>query len=62
MLPVDEVQIESLRMSDIGLHKSIYSKKQHDEFTAFQDSQGMRRPYLVETARLAYNGRNKLGQ
>jgi hypothetical protein len=27
MLPVDEVQIEGLRMCDIGLGKSIYTKK-----------------------------------
>jgi hypothetical protein len=35
MLPVEEVQIESLRMSDIGLGKSIYTKKQLDEFAVF---------------------------
>jgi hypothetical protein len=39
-LPIGEMQIESLRMSDIRLGKSIYTKKQLDEFAAFQDSQG----------------------
>jgi hypothetical protein len=32
MLPVDEAQIESLQMSDIGLRKSICVKKQLGEF------------------------------
>jgi hypothetical protein len=32
MLPVDDVKIETLHMSDIGLRKSIYTKKQLDEF------------------------------
>jgi hypothetical protein len=31
MLPVDEVQIESLWMSDISLGKSIYTREQLDE-------------------------------
>jgi hypothetical protein len=38
MLPVEEVQIESLWASDIGLGKSINTKKQPEEFMAFQDS------------------------
>ncbi len=38
MLPVDEVKIEPVNMNDIGLGKSIYMKKQLDEFAAFQDS------------------------
>jgi hypothetical protein len=42
MLPENEVRIEGLRMNDIGLGKSIYTKKQLDEFAAFQDSQGTR--------------------
>jgi hypothetical protein len=51
MLPVDEVQIELLRMSDIGLGKtSLYTKKQLNELAVFQESQGTRR------AELAYNG------
>jgi hypothetical protein len=32
MLPIDEAQIETLRMNYIGLGKSIYMKKQLDEF------------------------------
>jgi hypothetical protein len=61
MMPVDEVQIESLGMSDISLGKSIYTKKHHDEFAAFQDIQGICREYLAETAELAYNGRKQAG-
>jgi hypothetical protein len=41
-------------MNDFGIEKSIYTKKQLDEF-AFQDSQGTRRAYLAEMAELAYN-------
>jgi hypothetical protein len=41
-------------MSDIGLGKRIYIKKQLDKFAAFQGSQGTRRAYLAETAELAY--------
>jgi hypothetical protein len=48
MLKVDKVKIESLRMSKIGLGKSIYTKKQMDEFAAFQDSQEMRTAHLAE--------------
>ncbi len=40
MLPVDNVQIESLPMSDIGLGKSIYAKKQLEELANFQDTDG----------------------
>jgi hypothetical protein len=57
-----EVRIEGLRMNDIRLGKSIYTKKQLDEFAAFQDSQGTRRAYLAETAELAYMGRNEKGE
>jgi hypothetical protein len=59
MLPVDEVQIESLSTSDTGLEKSIYTKKQLVEFAAFQDSQELRKAYLAETAELVYIGRNE---
>jgi hypothetical protein len=38
MLPVDEVSIESVEMNDIVLDKRLYTKKQLDEFAAFQDS------------------------
>jgi hypothetical protein len=53
MLPVDEVQIEGLRMNNISLGKSIYTNKQLDKFATFQDSKGTRRAYLAETAELA---------
>ncbi len=59
MLPVDEVQIESLCMIDTGLGKSIYTKKQLVEFAALEDSQELRKAYLVETAELVYIGRNE---
>jgi hypothetical protein len=53
MLPIDEVQKETLRMNDIGLGKKLYSKKQLDDCTAFQDSQGTRK-----TAEMVYKSRN----
>jgi hypothetical protein len=59
MLPVDEVRIESVEMNDIGLGKSIYTKKQLDKFAAFQHDQGMQKAYLAETAELAYMKRNE---
>jgi hypothetical protein len=62
MLPVDEVRIEGLKMNNINLGKSIYTKMQLDEFATFQDSQGMKRVYLSETAKLAYMGQNKKGE
>jgi hypothetical protein len=49
-------------MKDIGLGESISSKKQLDEFVAFQDSQNMRMAYLAKTVKLTYNGRNKRWQ
>jgi hypothetical protein len=57
MLPVDEVRIDPVEVNDIGLGKSIYTREQLDEFARFQDSQGMRKAYLAETAELAYRGR-----
>jgi hypothetical protein len=49
-------------MNDIGLGKSIYTKKQLDEFATFQDSQGTRRAFLAETAELAYIEPNERGE
>jgi hypothetical protein len=43
MLSVDDVQIETFQMSDVGLGKSIYIKKQLEEFLTFQDSPGQGR-------------------
>jgi hypothetical protein len=59
MLPVDEVKIDPVTVNNIGLGKSIYTKNQLEEFATFQDSQGTRKAYLVETAELAYMGRNE---
>jgi hypothetical protein len=52
MLPVDEVQIELIRMSNIGLGKSLYIKKQLNKLAVFHDSQG------IQKVELAYNWRN----
>ncbi len=61
-LLIKKMQIELLWMSDFGLGKSIYTKKQLDKFTAFPDSQGTKRACLGETAQLAYNKRNEHGE
>jgi hypothetical protein len=62
MLPVDEVRIDPVKVNDIGLGKSIYTRKQLDEFARFQDSQGTRKAYLAETAELAYRSRTGDGE
>jgi hypothetical protein len=62
MLPVEEVWIDPVKVNDIGLGKSIYTKEQLEEFARFQDSQGTRKVYLVETAEMAYTGRNEKGE
>jgi hypothetical protein len=59
MLPVDEVRIDPVKINNIGLGKSIYTKEQLEEFARFQDSQGTRKAYLAETAEMAYTGRNE---
>jgi hypothetical protein len=43
MLPVDEVRIDPIKVNDIGLGKSIYTREQLEEFARFQDSQGPER-------------------
>jgi hypothetical protein len=55
-------KIDPANVNNIGLGKSIYMKKQLEEFTAFQDSQGTRKAYLAETAELAYMERNEKGE
>jgi hypothetical protein len=35
MLPVDEVRIDPVQVSNIGLGKSIYTQEQLDEFARF---------------------------
>jgi hypothetical protein len=62
MLPVDKVRIDPVKVNDIGLGKSIYTKEQLEEFARFQDSQGTRKAYLAETAEMAYTGRNEKGE
>jgi hypothetical protein len=62
MLPVYEVPIEGLCVTDIGPGKSIYTKKQLDESATFQDSQGTRRAYLAKTAELTSIRRNGNGE
>jgi hypothetical protein len=62
MLPVDDVQIESIRKADIRLGKSIYTKEQLEDFFIFLDSQGTRWVYVVETTELAYGGRRANGE
>ncbi len=62
ILPVDVVQIDSVKVNDIGLGKSIYTKEQLEEFARFQDSQGTRKACLAETAEMAYTGRNEKGE
>ncbi len=62
MLPEDKVKIDLVTVNNIRLGKSIYTKKQLEEFAAFQDSQGTRKAYLAETAELAYMGRNEKGE
>ncbi len=62
MLPVDEVQIDPVKVNDIGLGKSIYTKEQLEEFAWFQDSQGTQKAYLAETAEMAYTSRNEKGE
>ncbi len=61
-MPVDEVRIGPVEVNNIGLGKSIYTKEQLDEFARFQDSQGTRKAYLVETAELSYTGRTGSGE
>ncbi len=62
MLPVDEVRIDPVKINNIDLGKSIYTKEQLEEFARFQDSQGTRKAYLAETAEMAYTGRNEKGE
>jgi hypothetical protein len=62
MLPVVEVRIDPVKINNIGLGKSIYTKEQLKEFARFQDSQGTRKAYLVETEEMAYTWRNEKGE
>ncbi len=55
-------RIDPVKVNDIDLGKSIYTKEQLEEFARFQDSQGTRNAYLAETAEMAYTGRNEKGE
>jgi hypothetical protein len=55
-LLVNAVQIDEENLLDLGLGKSIYSKKQVKEYLKFQDSQGTRQAFLTETVELACGG------
>jgi hypothetical protein len=59
---VDKVRIDPVKVNDIGLGKSIYTKEQLEEFARFQDCQGTRKAYLAETAEMAYTGSNEKGE
>ncbi len=59
---MDEVRIDPVKVNDIRLGNSIYTKEQLEEFARFQDSQGTRKAYLAETAEMAYTGCNEKGE
>jgi hypothetical protein len=58
MVPEDDVQIETIRMSDIGLEKAHTPKT--GGVATFLDSQGTRKASLAETAVLTHGGRNEM--
>ncbi len=62
MLPVDKVRINPVKINNIGLGKSIYTKEQLEEFACFQDNLGTQKAYLAETAEMAYIGHNEKGE
>ncbi len=51
---MEVVQIDDKDLLDRRLRQSTYSKAQVEEFWDFQDSQGIRKAYLMNTAELAY--------
>jgi hypothetical protein len=54
MLPVYDMQIETLQMGDIRSEKNICTRKQLEEFNTFQDNQGIQWAYLTEAAEMAF--------
>jgi hypothetical protein len=48
ILLIDNIQNETIQMSDVCLEKSMYTNKLLEEFVTFQDSQGKRKAYLME--------------
>jgi hypothetical protein len=51
------ITIDDVKVMNLGLGRSIYSPAQLEEFARFQESQGMRRAFLAESAERAYNSR-----
>jgi hypothetical protein len=62
MLPVDEVKIDPVTVNNIRLGKSIYKKKQLEEFAAFQDSQGTRECLPGGDCRTGLHGEEQEGR
>jgi hypothetical protein len=54
MMPLKTQDVQVL---GLGLGKSIYSPEQIDKFIRFQESQGMCRAFLAESAERGYNSR-----
>jgi hypothetical protein len=61
-LPVAKVRIDPIKVNEIGLGKSTYTREQLEEFARFQDSQGTSKAYLAETAEMAYSGHSEKGE
>jgi hypothetical protein len=57
MLPVDDVKIETLHMSDIGLRSMHLHQEAAGGNCWIQDGQNTCQAYF--SAEMAYNGRNK---
>jgi hypothetical protein len=51
------IAIDDIKVMNLGLGRSIYSPAQLEEFARFQESQGMCRAFLAESAERAYNSR-----
>jgi hypothetical protein len=56
-IPMTPLKMQDVQVLGIRLGKSIYSPEQIDEFICFQESQGTRRAFLVESVVGAYNSR-----
>jgi hypothetical protein len=49
------IAIDDIKVTNLGLGRSIYSPAQLEEFAHFQESQETRRAFLAESAERAYN-------
>ena len=56
-IPKKPIAIDDVKVMDLGLGRSIYSPEQLEEFARFQESQGLHRAFLAESAERAYNSR-----